>query len=85
MLNGGELVKDGPTDEIVELYQEAAWTRVRRRPRNARDTVGELMFVKLTAPDGREIAAAGRPDAVSMSAPGDSARGGPRVKAMDSS
>ena len=58
MLNGGELVKDGATDEIVELYQEAAWTRVRRRPRNARNEIGELMFVKLTSPDGREIGAA---------------------------
>jgi lipopolysaccharide transport system ATP-binding protein len=58
MLNGGELVKDGSTEEIVELYQEAAWTRVRRKPRNARNEVGELMFVKLTAPDGREIGAA---------------------------
>jgi hypothetical protein len=51
-------VKDGSTEEIVELYQEAAWTRVRRKPRNARNEVGELMFVKLTAPDGREIGAA---------------------------
>jgi lipopolysaccharide transport system ATP-binding protein len=58
MLNGGELVKDGSTDEIVELYQEAAWTRVRRRPRNARNDVGELLFVRLTTPDGREIGAA---------------------------
>ncbi len=58
MLNGGELVKDGSTDEIVDLYQEAAWTRVRRKPRNARNEVGELLFVKLTSPDGREIGAA---------------------------
>ena len=58
MLNSGELVKDGSTEEIVELYQEAAWTRVRRKPRNARNDVGELLFVKLTSPDGREIGAA---------------------------
>ena len=58
MLNGGELVKDGSTDEIVELYQDAARTRVRRRPRNVRNEIGELMFVKLTSPDGREIGAA---------------------------
>ena len=58
MLNGGELVKDGPTDEIVQLYQEGAWTRLRRRPRNARNEIGELMFVKLTSPDGRELGAA---------------------------
>ena len=58
MLNAGELVKDGSTDEIVELYQEAAWTRVRRRPRNARNEIGELLFVKLTSPDGREVGAA---------------------------
>jgi lipopolysaccharide transport system ATP-binding protein len=58
MLNGGELVKDGSTDEIVELYQEAAWTRVRRRPRSVRNEIGELMFVKLTSTDGLEIGAA---------------------------
>jgi lipopolysaccharide transport system ATP-binding protein len=58
MLNSGELVKDGSTDEIVELYQEAAWTRGRRRPRNARNEIGELLFVKLTSPDGREVGAA---------------------------
>jgi lipopolysaccharide transport system ATP-binding protein len=58
MLNAGELVKDGATDEVVELYQEAAWTRVRRKPRNARNECGELLFVKLTSPDGREIGAA---------------------------
>ena len=58
MLNGGELVKDGSTEEIVELYQEAAWTRVRRKPRNARNEIGELLFVKLTSPDGQEIGAA---------------------------
>ena len=58
MLNSGELIKDGATDEIVELYQEAAWTRVRRKPRNARNECGELLFVKLTSVDGREIGAA---------------------------
>jgi lipopolysaccharide transport system ATP-binding protein len=58
MLNGGALVKDGSTDEIVELYQEGAWTRARRGRRNARNEIGELMFVKLTSPDGREIGAA---------------------------
>ena len=58
MLNSGGLVKDGSTEEIVELYQEAAWTHVRRKPRNARNECGELMFVKLTSPDGREIGAA---------------------------
>ena len=58
MLNSGGLVKDGSADEIVELYQEAAWTRVRRKPRNARNDYGELFFVKLTSPDGREIGAA---------------------------
>jgi len=58
MLNSGELVKDGSADEIVELYQEAAWTRVRRKPRNARNEIGELLFVKLTSPDGQEVGAA---------------------------
>jgi lipopolysaccharide transport system ATP-binding protein len=57
MLNSGELIKDGSTDEVVELYQEAAWTRGRRKARNARNECGELLFVKLTSPDGREIGA----------------------------
>ena len=67
MLNAGELVKDGSTDEIIDLYQEAAWTRVRRRPRHARNEVGELMFVKLTSPDGRELGAARWADDVCIS------------------
>jgi lipopolysaccharide transport system ATP-binding protein len=58
MLNAGGLVKDGTTEEIVELYQEAAWTRGRRVRRGARNEHGELMFVKLTSPDGEEIGAA---------------------------
>jgi len=67
MLNSGELIKDGAADEIVELYQEAAWTRVRRKPRNARNECGELLFVKLTSPDGREIGAARWSDDVCIS------------------
>lgn len=58
MLNQGELIKDGKVEEIVELYQEAAWTRGRRARRGASNALGELLFVKLTAADGREIDAA---------------------------
>jgi lipopolysaccharide transport system ATP-binding protein len=57
MLNTGELIKDGTTEEIVALYQDAAWTRGRRRRKNARNDYGELLFVKLTSPDGRELGA----------------------------
>ena len=58
MLNHGELVKDGTADEVVELYQETAWTRGRRVRRAARNEIGELMFVKLTSVDGHEVCAA---------------------------
>jgi lipopolysaccharide transport system ATP-binding protein len=57
MLNAGGLVKDGTTDEVVELYQEAAWTRGRRVRRGARNDLAELLFVKLMSPDGRELGA----------------------------
>jgi len=57
MLNAGELVKDGSTEEVVELYQEAAWTRTRKTRRTARNECGELLFVKLMSVDGRELGA----------------------------
>lgn len=57
MLTAGELLKEGSTDEIVELYQQAAWSRPVRSPRSARNTYGELLFVKLTSLDGRELGA----------------------------
>jgi lipopolysaccharide transport system ATP-binding protein len=57
MLNGGELVKDGTTEEVVSLYQDAAWTRGHRRRRSARNEFGELLFVKLTGADGAELGA----------------------------
>jgi lipopolysaccharide transport system ATP-binding protein len=57
LLSAGELVKDGTTEEVVALYQEAAWTRSRRGRRGARNEIGELLFVKLTSTDGRELGA----------------------------
>jgi lipopolysaccharide transport system ATP-binding protein len=56
MLNSGGLVKDGTTDEIVELYQDAAWTRGKGK-RKAVSSYGEMLFVKLTGADGREMGA----------------------------
>ena len=58
MLNSGSLIKDGSTEEVVDFYQEAAWTRTRRRRRNPHSDIGELLFVKLTTPEGKEIGAA---------------------------
>jgi lipopolysaccharide transport system ATP-binding protein len=58
MLNTGTLVKDGTAEEIVDFYQEAAWTRTRRRRRSTQNDAGELLFVKLTTPDGKEVGAA---------------------------
>ena len=57
MLSQGELLKDGTAEEVVEMYQQAAWTRGARRRREARNEIGELMFVKLASPDGHEIGA----------------------------
>lgn len=57
MINTGELIKDGTAEEVVALYQDAAWTRGRRRRKNARNDYGELLFVKLTSLDGRELGA----------------------------
>jgi lipopolysaccharide transport system ATP-binding protein len=57
MLNQGGLIKDGTTEEIVQLYQEAAWTRSSRMRRTARNEFGELVFVRLTSLDGRELGA----------------------------
>lgn len=57
MLASGDLLKDGTADEVVELYQQAAWTRGARSRRGARNAYAELLFVKLTATDGRELGA----------------------------
>jgi lipopolysaccharide transport system ATP-binding protein len=57
MLASGELLKDGSTDEIVEMYQAAAWTRGHRRRRGMRNEYGELLFVKLTDASGGELGA----------------------------
>ena len=55
MLNSGALMKDGRVEEIVELYQEAAWTRGRRVRKGARNDFVELLFVRLTSTDGHEL------------------------------
>jgi lipopolysaccharide transport system ATP-binding protein len=57
MLNSGTLMKDGSVEEIVELYQEAAWTRGRRVRKGARNDYAELLFVRLTSADGHELGA----------------------------
>jgi len=56
-LNTGELIKDGTADEIVEMYQDAAWSRGHRRRKHARNDYGELLFVKLASLDGQELGA----------------------------
>ncbi|HEY6508080.1 MAG TPA: ABC transporter ATP-binding protein [Vicinamibacterales bacterium] len=57
MLSSGELLKDGSTDEIVSMYQEAAWTRAKKRGA-ARNDHCELVSTRLVGADGLEAEAA---------------------------
>ena len=70
-LNAGEVVKQGPPDEIVAQYQQSAWTAVSRGSRRRGDGThateqGEIVFVKLLAEDGREIGATRVADPVTI-------------------
>jgi lipopolysaccharide transport system ATP-binding protein len=56
LLNAGELVKDGAAEDVVALYQDAAWARGRRRSA-ARNEFCEIVSTTLTSPDGQEIGA----------------------------
>jgi lipopolysaccharide transport system ATP-binding protein len=66
MLSAGDLLKDGSVDEVVEMYQEAAWTGRAKRSRDARNEWGELLFVKLQSLDELEIGAARCGDEVAI-------------------
>jgi hypothetical protein len=67
MLHDGELIKDGTTEEVVELYQQAAWTRGgKRRRTSGRIDWGELLFVRLTSPDGQQLPGLRRDDSATI-------------------
>jgi len=66
MLSAGDLLKDGSVDEVVEMYQEAAWTGRTKKGRDAGSEWGELLFVKLQSVDEREIGAARCSDEVAI-------------------
>ena len=58
LLNAGELMKDGAVDDVVALYQEAAWTRSSRRRGSASNEYCEIASVRLQSADGLEMDAA---------------------------
>ncbi len=68
-LNAGEIVKIGSPDEIVNDYQNAAWSLTGRRLKDTRsgshkNEQGEILFVTLTSADGREVGAVRAADEV---------------------
>jgi lipopolysaccharide transport system ATP-binding protein len=70
-LNAGEIVKIGPPEEVVNEYQNTAWSTTGRRIRDKRsgshqNQVGEILFVALTAADGREVGAVKASDDVTI-------------------
>jgi lipopolysaccharide transport system ATP-binding protein len=59
LLNAGELMKDGAVEDVVALYQEAAWTRSsRRRHSKTSNDYAEIVSVRLQGADGLEVDAA---------------------------
>jgi lipopolysaccharide transport system ATP-binding protein len=68
-LNAGEIVKIGDPDEVVSEYQNASWSMTGRRLKDSRSgshksAAGEVLFVMLTAADGREVGAVRAEDEV---------------------
>jgi lipopolysaccharide transport system ATP-binding protein len=58
LLNAGELMKDGAVEDVVALYQEAAWTRSSRRRGSAVNDYCEIVSVRLQGADGLDMDAA---------------------------
>jgi lipopolysaccharide transport system ATP-binding protein len=61
-LNAGEVMQIGPPDDVVNAYQNSAWAATGRKTRDKRkgsqqNEIGEILFVALTAADGREVGA----------------------------
>jgi len=58
LLNAGELVQHGTTEDVVAAYQEASWSRSSRRRNVAKNEYAEIISLRLTGADGLEIEAA---------------------------
>jgi hypothetical protein len=61
-LNQGEMMRLGPPDEVVTAYQNSAWSLAGRKLQGKKggshsNEFGEIVFVTLASPDGREIGA----------------------------
>jgi ABC-type polysaccharide/polyol phosphate transport system ATPase subunit len=62
-LNAGEVVRIGPAEEVVEAYQNSAWSLAAghlstRKGGSHRSDIGEILAVTLHSPDGKQIGAA---------------------------
>jgi lipopolysaccharide transport system ATP-binding protein len=61
-LNQGQVMRLGKPDEVVAEYQNSAWSLAGRRLQTTKsgthkNDYGEIVFVTLASPDGREIGA----------------------------
>ena len=61
-LNAGEIVRIGPPDDVVAEYQQSAWSVINRGRKTKRSgshvcAAGEILFMRLTTPEGREVGA----------------------------
>jgi len=71
-LNAGEIARIGDPAEVIDAYENAAWAVAGRRSRDKRtgshrNDRGEIIFVRLTSPDGHEIGAARVSDEIHLS------------------
>jgi ABC-type polysaccharide/polyol phosphate transport system ATPase subunit len=70
-LNAGEVVRIGPAEEIVQAYQNSAWSLAggqlsKRKGGSHRSSIGEILDVSLHSADGQQIGAAKATDEVRM-------------------
>jgi len=70
-LNAGEIVEDGPPEEVVAAYEKSAWTLVAGRMKKGRkgtlNTYGELLRVELLSTEGRTLGAVRLSDDIVLS------------------
>lgn len=60
MLNAGEIVMDGPPDEVVSAYEESAWSLLASKDAakaTSESKLGEIVDARVLAPDGRPVRA----------------------------
>jgi ABC-type polysaccharide/polyol phosphate transport system ATPase subunit len=68
-LNAGEIARLGPADEVVDAYQNSAWSMAggqlsKRKDRSHQSEIGEILAVSLHSADGKQIGAAKASDEV---------------------